>query len=100
MAGGKSLVTLIKEGRRDEVRELLLRYVTTPVLDPDSELALNAQNDKGDGTALHWASIRDWPEVIQFLLVLGACPDVPSRSGSLTPLHAACDHNASPDTIR
>jgi ankyrin repeat protein len=100
MAGGKSLVTQIKERRRDEVKELLLRYVTSPVLHPSSELALDAQNDKGDGTALLWASICDWPEVIHLLLELGACPDIPSRSGSLTPLHAACDHNASPDTIR
>ena len=45
---------------------------------------------QGDGmTALHWASERDEPQVVDVLLLAGANTEAVTRIGQYTPLHLA-----------
>ena len=57
---------------------------------PCSSDTLNAQED-GAGTALFWASVRGYSELVELLLVLGAHVGTTTRWGA-TSLHGAADN--------
>jgi len=57
---------------------------------PCSSDVLNAQED-GTGTALFWASVRGYSELVELLLALGAHVGATTRWGA-TSLHGASDN--------
>jgi ankyrin repeat protein len=46
--------------------------------------------DAAGNTALHWAAYRNHPQLVEFLLSMGANPNVENNTDGQTPLHWAC----------
>lgn len=50
---------------------------------------INAVDAQGN-TALHWAAYRNHPQLVEYLLSMGANPNVENTQDGQTPLHWAC----------